>query len=57
MSLAEAGRKRPSYVESTATIMGGVEVTWAMNVGIAVVIDNEGDVLIKVEVCDRKKRG
>ena len=37
--------------------MGGVEVTWAMNVGVAVVIDNEGDVLIKVEVCDRKKRG
>ena len=57
MSLAEAGRKRPSYVESTATIMGGVEVTWAMNVDIAVVIDNEGDVLIIVEACDRKKRG
>jgi len=29
-----------------------------MNVGVAVVVDNnEGDVLIKVEVCDRKKRG
>jgi len=29
-----------------------------MNVGVVVVADNnEGDVLIKVEVCDRKKRG
>ena len=29
-----------------------------MNVGIAVVMDNnEGGIMIKVEVCDRKKRG
>ena len=37
---------------------GRVEVTWAINGSIAVVVDNnEGDVLIKVEVCDGKKRG
>jgi len=35
---------------------GRAEETWVMNVGVAVVIDNEGGALIKVEVCDRKRR-
>jgi hypothetical protein len=34
------------------------EETWVMIVGVAVVVDkNEGGVLIKLEVCDRKRRG
>jgi hypothetical protein len=58
VSPAEAGQKRRSLVETTAIIMGGVEETWVMNVGVAVVVDNnEGGVLIKVEVCDRKRGG
>ena len=59
VSPAEAGRKRHSYVKSTALIMGRVDEAGVMNVGVAVVVDNnEGDVLqlIKVGVCDRKKR-
>jgi len=43
-------------VASTAIIM--VEETWVMAVGVSVVVDkNEGGVLVKVEVCDRKRRG
>jgi len=58
VSPAEAGRKRRRYVESTAIIMGRVEETWVMNVGVAVAMDkNEGGVLIKVEVCNRKRGG
>jgi len=43
-------------VASTAIIM--VEETWVMAVGVPVVVDkNVGCVLVKVEVCDRKRRG
>jgi len=42
-------------VASTAIIM--VEETWVMAVGVPVVVDkNVGCVLVKVEVCDRKRR-
>jgi len=58
VSPAEAGRKRRSYVESTAIIMGRVEEIWVMNAGVAVALDkNEGGVLVKVEVCNGKRGG
>jgi hypothetical protein len=42
-------------MESTAIIM---MKTWVMDVGVAVVVDKtKGGVLIKVEVCKRKRRG
>jgi len=45
-------------VQSTANHNGRVEETQVMNVGVAVVVDkNGGGASIKVEVCDRKRRG